>query len=114
MDKSCSDGFERVTQTSTRSPSPSLYYTTIPSQNYISIVPVTASSSGECGSSFDLMIGEEGSFISYSSSTFTFGSFIANHNQAAVIRRFVSFPLHHSFSIILIRTFFIIKYVKII
>ena len=58
--------------------------------NYISIVPVTASSSGECGSSFDLMIGEEGSFISYSSTTFTFGSFIANHNQAAVIRRFIS------------------------
>ena len=60
----------------------------ISSQNYISIVPVTASSSGECGSSFDLMIGEEGSFISYSSTIFTFGSFIANHNQAAVIRRF--------------------------
>ena len=64
----------------------------ISSQNYISIVPVTASSSGECGSSFDLMIGEEGSFISYSTTTFTFGSFIANDNQAAVIRRFIFFP----------------------
>ena len=70
-----------------------LLFALISSQNYISIVPVTASSSGECGSSFDLVIGEEGSFISYSSSTFTFGSFIANHNQAAVIRRFISFPL---------------------
>ena len=89
MDKACSDGFEQVTGTRTRSPSPSAFYSTIPSEgNYISIVPVTASSSGECGSSFDLMIGEEGSFISYSSSTFTFGSFIANHNQAVVFRRF--------------------------
>ena len=106
MDKSCTDGFEQVTRTPTRSTSPSPLYTNIPIQNYISIVPVTASSSGECGSSFDLMIGEEGSFISYSSSTFTFGSFIANDNQAAVIRRFVSLLFdfryfHHYFSILI-------------
>ena len=91
MDKVCKEGLEEVSQTKSHSPSlslsPSPIHTFIPTQNYISIVPVTASSSGECGSSFDLMIGEEGSFISYSSSTFTFGSFIANHNQAAVIRR---------------------------
>ena len=65
-----------------------LLFALISSQDYISIVPVISSSSGECGSSFDLVIGEEGSFISYSSSTFTFGSFIANHNQAVVFRRF--------------------------